>query len=356
MSSSEEEASHSRDFFVPLSNLTQGPLWPPSEVADENGNFVLIGGFILKETSAGRVEALPNLKGVIVSKDTVPPLKDGREDFSDLLGAPYDIVRELDLSKNSKDRGLVLHSLSCGPFGGDFGGGSPRIPGQRDSKYNLNCEPRWNESFAPVGSDSPTYYRPSFPLHQVPVARLSRIPEFMPIGVRVDPGLTMQAAKPDFRERQPITLEDYLRGKGEVRITLLRGPGRSKEFTHARFTISVMDLLPNSLFTVCAVHSASMLPPNDPRFILPIPLALPNTMITDASGKGEASFEIRNPFPAMEADPRAKRIASIVITHSSDLQSWGAALTALATGANAHTILGASFSALTGLTTTGPTP
>src|SRR5262249_17533239 len=351
MSSSEEEAPR-RDFVVPLSNLTQGPLWPPSEVADENGNFVLIGGFILKETSAGRVEALPNLKGVIVSKDTVPPLKNGREDFSNLLGAPYKIVRELDLSKNSKDRDMVLYSHSCGPFGGNFGGGSPRIPGQKDSKYNLNCEPRWNESFAPVGSDSPTYYRPSFPLHQVLIARLPRIPDFMPIGVRVEPGPTTQAAKPDFREKQAITLGDYLRGNEEVKITLLPGPGRSKESTHARFTITLKDLLPNSLFTICAVHSASMLPPNDPRFLLPVPLALPNTMVTDSSGNAEASFEIRNPFPAMEADPHATRIVSIVVTYSSDFQSWGASFTAFGAGVSGHTILGASFSRLTGLTTT----
>src|SRR5215831_14882294 len=100
MSSGDAETPLSKDFSVPLTTLTQGPLWPPSEVADEHGNFVVIGGFILKETSAGRVEALPNLKGVIVSKDTVPPLNNGREDYSNLLGAPYDIVRELDLSKN----------------------------------------------------------------------------------------------------------------------------------------------------------------------------------------------------------------------------------------------------------------
>ena len=235
MSSGDAETPLSKDFSVPLTTLTQGPLWPPSEVADEHGNFVVIGGFILKETSAGKVEALPNLKGVIVSKDTVPPLKNGREDYSNLLGAPYDIVRELDLSKNSKDRDMILFSQSCGPFAGDFGGGSPRIPGQKDSKYNLNCEPRWNESFAPVGSDSSTYYRPSFPMHQVPIARLARIPDFMPIGVGVEPGPAGQAAQPDFRQRKPITLGDYLRGKGKIKITLLRGPGPSKEFTHARF-------------------------------------------------------------------------------------------------------------------------
>ena len=58
---------------------TQGPLWPPSEVLDKDGNFVVIGN-ILRDTGGGVIKIVPG--AALVSAETVPPLdRNGREDF-----------------------------------------------------------------------------------------------------------------------------------------------------------------------------------------------------------------------------------------------------------------------------------
>jgi hypothetical protein len=115
-------ALRQRSVTLELVNVTQGPLWPPSEMADKDGNFLLIHGFILKEID-GRVERVPNSGGVIVSKNTVLPLNtDGKEDFSNPIGALYEIIRELDLGPRSKDGDIELYASFCGPWAGDFGG------------------------------------------------------------------------------------------------------------------------------------------------------------------------------------------------------------------------------------------
>ena len=120
---------------IKLTNSTQGPLWPPSEVLDKDGNFVLVGN-VIKEVAPGQNSL--EWDAVIVSKDTVPPLdSSGREDYSNPLGAPYKIVRSLDLRKGSEDLDMELYSVSFGPYMGDFGGG-PRMPKLGESKYNLN--------------------------------------------------------------------------------------------------------------------------------------------------------------------------------------------------------------------------
>jgi len=336
-------------FSVPLMKTTQGPFWPPSEIADQNGDFVLVGGFVLKEIAPGKISPVPNEKGVIVSKNTLPPLRDGNEDFSNPFGSSYQIVRDLDLGAHGKDWDLVLYSLSCGPFFGNFGGGQPRIPGSRDSQYNLNANPRWNREVAPVGSESPTYYRPNYALHQVPIWRLDEIPRYISIGVAIDPSGGGQDASADFRERRPITLREYLRGNGQMKIGLL--PSTRGVFSHARFDFEFRGLLPNSLFAIWALHAAGLLPPSDPRFLLPVPLAIPNVVQTDAQGDAQISFEVPNPFPDPANDPQLNRIVAIAITYFSDFQNWGAALTSLGTGVSAHTVMNANLSQIQGLIT-----
>ncbi len=344
---------------VRLSNTTQGPFWPPSEIVDKDGNFIVVGGFILTEVSPGKTVPVPNEKGLIISKDTVPPLQNGKEDFSNLFGAPYQIVRELDLSPGGRDWELTPYSLSCGPFVGDFGGGRPRIPGAGDSKYNLNANPRWNAWIAPVGSDLPTYYRPSYPLHQVPVWRLADIPDYIPIGVRVDLGTTdlrsdARGAGAEFRRRSPITLREYLRGRGELKITLLGASEAAGGFTHARFDFALAELLPNSLYAIWALRPVTLLPPTDSNFLLPVPLAIPNIALTDGHGNAAVSYAIRNPFPDPAKDPRGTRIIAVAVTYLSDFQNWGAALTSIGTGANAHTAMSGNLSGLTNLITVEP--
>ena len=339
---------------VPLQNMTQGPVWPPSEVADRDGNFILVGGFILQEDESGKIVRVPNFNGVLVSKDTIPPLKYGLEDFSgpNLFGAPYRLIRNLDLRPGSSDMEQVLYSLSSGPFFGNFGGGHPKIPGQKDSRFNLNCEPLWNKSILPVGADTPDFYRPSYPLHQMPIWRMDEIPDFLSVGVRVEPdGEDHPEISTHRFVRSPVTLSDYIRAKGDIKITLLRREPSVNAYTHGRLDFSIRELLPNSVFTIFAVHGVSLLPPDDPRFLLAMPIGFPSIVLTDNSGNARASFELYNPFPHPANDPHLNRLAGVVVIYQSDFQSWGGAITAVGTGGGAHTIMGAYFNDLGALIT-----
>jgi hypothetical protein len=333
-------ADSARSINVSLNGTTQGPFWPPSEIVDQEGNFILIGGFILTEVSPGKVVPIPNERGVTVSKDTKPPLKDGKEDFSNPLGAPYQIIRELDLGPYGKDWELVPYSLSAGPFVGDFGGGRPRVPATGHSRYNLNANPLWNKVFLPVGHEDPNFQRPSYPLDQVPILRLDEIPRHISIGVGANnngPG--------DFRRRHSITLREFLAGQGRLAITPLSS-GASSSFTGARFDFSLEGLLPHSLYGFWALHAASLLAPSNPNFILPIPLAVPNLIVTDRRGSASASFELQNPFPDQASDVVGNRLVAIAVLYYSDFQNWGAALSGIATGVNAHTVMSANLSNL----------
>jgi hypothetical protein len=265
-------------------NVTQGPLWPPSEIADKEGNFLLIHGFILKEID-GSVERVPNSGGVIVSKNTVPPLNtDGQEDFSNPIGAPYEIIRELDLSPRSKDGDIELYSSSCGPWLGDFGGGSPRVPRIGESQYNLNAIPQLIKGLTPEDFQNPNFHVPSFPLNQTPIWHLDQIPVDIAIGV------PSEGRAPDFRNRPPITLRDYLRGRGRVKITLTRYDRAARSFTSAVFDFSVDHLLPHSVYSVFAVRLATL-----EGLRTPDPLAIPNTFVTDGAGTARVAYEILTP-------------------------------------------------------------
>jgi hypothetical protein len=341
-------ADSARSIYVGLNGTTQGPFWPPSEVVDQEGNFILIGGFILTEISPGKVVPIPNERGVIVSKDTRPPLRDGKEDFSNPFGASYQIIRELDLGPNGKDWRLLPCSLSAGPFVGDFGGGRPRVPAAGQSRYNLNANPLWNKVFLPVGHEQPHFHRPSYRLDQVPILRLDEIPRQISVGLCVNNNGTRarsayQESPGDFRRRQPITLREFLAGQGRLSITPLPS-GEASSFTGARFDFSLEGLLPHSLYGFWALHAASLLAPTDPNFILPVPLAVPNLIITDKSGSASASFELQNPFPDPAGDAVGNRLVAIALIYYSDFQNWGAAISGIATGVNAHTVMSANFS------------
>lgn len=126
---------------VVLPSGTQGPLWPPSEAANSDGDFVVVGN-IIAEHQPGAVFPAPG--AAVVSKNTVPPLDaNGVEDFSNGFSnvtTPYTVIRQLDLSPGSPDLDMVLYTSSFGPASGNFGDG-PRIPAQGVSQYNLNPFP-----------------------------------------------------------------------------------------------------------------------------------------------------------------------------------------------------------------------
>src|SRR5690349_3224419 len=67
-----EEKSKAKSITKRLPNATQGPLWPPSETVDKDGNFILVGTGLL-ETAPGVVVPKPN-QALLVSKDTLPPV------------------------------------------------------------------------------------------------------------------------------------------------------------------------------------------------------------------------------------------------------------------------------------------
>ncbi|MQS38190.1 hypothetical protein FFZ77_21975, partial [Streptomyces katsurahamanus] len=68
-----------------LALTTQGPLYPPSEVMDGDGNFVVVG-LINRPAPAGG--AVPEWGAAVVSPDSPVP------GFGRL--APYTVLRELD--------------------------------------------------------------------------------------------------------------------------------------------------------------------------------------------------------------------------------------------------------------------
>jgi hypothetical protein len=147
-------------------------------------------------------------------------------------------------------------------------------------------------------------------------------------------------------------LREYLGGRGRLRLTPLPSGGASSVFNGARFDFDFEGLLPHSVYGVWALHAATLSPPTDPNFILPVPLAVPNLLITGGRGEASASFELQNPFPDPAGDPGGNRLVAVAVLYHSDFQGWGAALSGIATGVNAHTVMSANFSNLPQLFTT----
>jgi hypothetical protein len=324
---------------------TQGPFWPPSEVGDRDGNFVLLG-INLTSPEPGRVSLVPN-SAAIISKDTVPPLDaNGKETPYNWFAAPYKTVRSLNLNAGSPDLNMVLYSLSFGPTQGDFGP-APRLPALGDSKFNLNGLPDICKDLFPTGVQATDYKRPAFPLHKVPIwgfqgDGIGYDPETHAV---VDPSTATGPGCPflgcsgedkiSFRREKPITLGDWLGAKGEVTIKLIRFDQVQGGFTHARFDFKFRRLLPDSVYTVWAIR-----PRNAPSEIqaqrIVQPLGIPNVIRTDRHGNVDVSFIVRHPFPDPKTDTFGRRIAGLNIVFHSDMQNWGACFTRLGAGTDAH--------------------
>jgi hypothetical protein len=341
---------------------TQGPPWPPSEVTDANGDFVVVGD-ILTEVAPGQVIGIPG--AALVSKDTVPPLDaNGREDFSNPMGAPYQVIRHLDLSRGSNDLKIELYTNSFGPSVGNFGGG-PRIPRQGENRYNLNMLPATCPDFFPTQIQETSYTLPSFPLHLAPVWGFSGDQ----VSYEVDSGDAYtprwgsgSQCPPDgclgedivnHRRQQPITLGEYMRQRGRMKVTLTRFDPRLDAYTHARFEITLDNLLPSSMYTVWGVRLRTLLlgvPPN--------PLRFPNVVITDRKGAGKVSYEVRNPFPDAQGPQALLRLLAVGVAFHPDFQNWGGCFGRIGAGVDISGGLlafGDNFS-LTDLVTKEPIP
>jgi hypothetical protein len=334
-----------RDLLV----TTQGPLWPPSELADADGNFVLLGVALTKTANGMVVEVGSN--AAIVSKDTVPPLgADGRERTTfDWLGAEYSIVRELDLAPNSPDRGLVLHSLSFGPARGAFGGG-PRIPMAGRSAYNLNGSNDSCPELFPTDAQAREYVRQSRPLHDVPVSGFEGdgVAHHVSTGQSFDPMTATGEGCPfrgcagedpiSTRRQGPITLDEWLDARGQVRVELASFDEEQEAFTHANFEFTFRNLLPDALYSVWGVRARNR--PSQQQALRPLaPLGVPNVFRTDSSGAAAVAFNVRNPFPSSDEDVTGQRLVGLRIVFHSDMQSWGACLGRLGAGVDVHSHL-----------------
>lgn len=142
-----------------LSPTTQGPLYPPSEVMNPDGDFIVVGR-VNRHADDGQVTA-PWGSAIVSADSPLPPF--GQHE-------PYTIVREL----GPADHDAVLHTLP--------------VP--------LPCN-NYPMVFAP-DQDPGERPRPSYPFHKVPIPDL-----------RVEDGRKVT---------EPITLGQWLQAEGTVEV------------------------------------------------------------------------------------------------------------------------------------------
>ena len=258
-----DQSSNVKIFNLP--NSTQAPLWPPAELVDKDGDFVVVGT-LLRKGSDGSV--VPATGAALVSVNTTPPLNAaGVEDFSNPLGASYDIIRDLDLSPGSSDRNIELYSDSYGPPKGNFGGES-RIPMEGVSRYNLNALPDPCPELFPTESQKFAFKRKSYPLGHAPILGFQgdQVAYDADTGAQYDP---MSASGPgcgagcsgennvDTRpHHEKITLGEWLDGVATVKISLENRDAGTGKFTAAHFNISLKKAIPNGVYTAAGVSPA----------------------------------------------------------------------------------------------------
>ncbi|MDE9555327.1 hypothetical protein KKJ06_07710 [Xenorhabdus bovienii] len=179
-----------------LTVTTQGPLYPPAEVVDSEGNFVVIG-------------QIPRTKGIywgaaIVDKNSPLP------SYGQVQ--PYYIRQELDDLPEKKLADIVLYTLPL------------PLP--------LNNYPM---VFAPEQRpEAAKDKRPSQPLHKGYIADFRAI---------------------DGRRRLPaITLADWIKAQGVLTVTI------SDDRFNARFEFEFKHLVPHSVYTVMSLRERDLAP------------------------------------------------------------------------------------------------
>lgn len=311
-----------------IANATQGPLWPPSELTNADGDFVVIG-ISLVETPEFPGFGFPFFsQAVLVSKDSRPPFNpDGTRNFSNWFLAGYDIVRPLDLS----DLDMELYTLSVGPKDDS---GARRIPAEGDSLYNLNTGSNSCPEIFPSAIQEDNYTRPRYRLNEVPIWGFQgdQIIYDHDTGEVVTPVAKGGSNCPDgcegeniidFRPiTQPVTLGQWLQAKATLTVTLADYREDLDAYTAADFKIKLKDALPQSVYTVWTIRprripDSSFSPQADP-------LHIPNIILTDEKGKGENTWRVRNPFTDPELDVDGERITGLVVAWHPDFQNWGA--------------------------------
>ena len=289
MSALQVAARAARTRTYALSLTTQGPTYPPSEIMDADGNFVVIGRINrpaadggLAVRAGGRSDvagAHGNLSGwgaaIVSPASPLPPFG---------TNAPYEIVRELDLQAlSAADRAMVLHTLP--------------VP--------LPCN-NYAMLFAPQQQGwGGTHARPSYPLHEVPIPDL-----------RPEDGRSV---------REPITLGDWLRARGELEVSVA-ADGRS-----ATFAFAFSGLVPRSLYTMMSLREHDFDPGGPTR---PGPLGVPNAFLTADDGSARYRATLPNPFPAGGA--ARNRIVNVVLLWMSYQVNYGGAMAIFGLGGDVH--------------------
>jgi hypothetical protein len=256
-----------------LSLTTQGPTYPPSEVMDRHGNFIVIGRVNRRGTDGGVVSAWSR---AIVSATSPLPA------FGENL--PYDIVRELPEQLSPDDEGLVLHTLP--------------LP--------LPCN-NYPMVFAPAQcADANLVIRPSYAFHEVPIPDL-----------RAEDGPKVT---------QPITLGQWCKARGQLEVRL------TDDHRSAQFHFEFSGLIPDSLYTVMSLRQRDLDPGGPTR---PGPLGVPNAFVADEHGKGCYRAVLPNPFPSAGSH-RANRIVNVVVLWMSYQMSRGGAIGWFGLGGDIH--------------------
>lgn len=256
-----------------LSLTTQGPLYPPSEVMDEDGNFIVIGA-LNKITTDGKITS--DWGCAIVSAQSPVP------SFGERL--PYTVIEEFNEDVPDHIANKVLHTLP--------------LP--------LPCA-NYPMLFAPEQyPDANTLERPSYAFHEVP------IPDS-----RVEDGRRLTA---------PVRLNDWMTAKGTLVVSM------DASNRNATFGFEFEGLIPHSLYTVMALRARDLDPAGPTR---PGPLGIPNVFVTDGAGRARFEAEMPNPFPDPNS-PKANRIVNVVVLWMSDQMNHGGAIGRFGLGGDIH--------------------
>jgi hypothetical protein len=333
-----------RTILVDLPVATQGPLWPPSDLTNANGDFLVVG-FSL--ATLGGVPGIPLFdQAVLVSKDSVPPLdENGDKINNNWFLASYDVIRPLNLSPGSPDLDMVLYALSIGPP--EDGTTIPRVPAVGDSAYNLYTDQLPCQEVFPSSSQLPVYGRQRYALHEVPIWGFQG--DGFALDVHTgDPYVPNNHNGPgcgsgcpgeevlDYRpQREPITLGDWLAARGTVRISLTDFDRVQGGYTAADFNFKFRNLVPSSVYTVLTIRPRRI--PGSDFFPQADPLGLPNILISDRAGNAEATLHEIHPFPDPANDPLGHRVIGVIVAYHPDYKNWGACGGLFATGVDIHT-------------------
>ncbi|MBC7859540.1 MAG: hypothetical protein H7Z39_12350 [Burkholderiaceae bacterium] len=256
-----------------LSVTTQGPTYPPSEVMDADGNFIVIGR-INRAAPDGSVRS--EWGRAIVARDSALP------EFGANL--PYRIERELPANLGARDAALVLHTLP--------------LP--------LPCN-NYPMLFAPEQCpDAAAMHKPSYPFHQVPIPDL-----------REQDGRKLQ---------HEITLGQWVAARGQLRVSL------TADERAANFEFGFTGLIPNSLYTVMSLRQHDLNPARPTR---PGPLGVPNVFVTDSEGKASYSATLPDAFPDPDRH-EANRIINVVVLWMSYQMNRGGAIGYFGLGGDIH--------------------